>query len=33
MDLQRELGFLNTKIDVKQFVDTTLTQAAAKRLN
>ena len=33
MDLQRELGFLNTKIDVKQYVDTTLVQAAAKRLN
>ena len=33
MDLQRELGFLNTKIEVKQFVDTSLAEEAAKRLN
>ena len=32
MDLQKELGFLNTQIDIAKFVDTSYIEEAAKRL-
>ena len=32
MDLQKELGFLNTQIDLAKFVDTSYIEEAAKRL-
>lgn len=33
LDLERELGFLNTKIDVTKYADLSIVQEAAKRLN
>jgi NitT/TauT family transport system substrate-binding protein len=33
IDQQRDQGFLKTKIDVKAYVDLSLVQEAAKRLN
>ena len=32
IDIQQELGFLKSKMDVKKYVDVSVTQAAAKRL-